>query len=346
MSNIKTITLGGAEQEVKLAGQNCDIRNDGVDAIYASAKANINAGDDGVLSIPAGQAAKLLDCRGTVYLLGTGTVLLCGNDYSELVFKSAPAGGGGGEDIVARNAITALTAEVADNTADITLLKGSVVGYNLVINPDFAINQRGASEYTTAGYTVDRWKNRSAVTKVTVLDKGIRCECNDGIPASQNILTQTSEHDLSSFGGSLTISANIADCAITGDGYFAIVARIGDESNSYLGNVFVKATDSVTGILSSTMQIPDGAKKLSILVDVYGASAGDYIDLEWIKLENSEFTTPFMPPEPEAELAKCQRYYQVRTTGDIDPVDLRPSMAEITDIAEREDGNYGYTAEL
>ena len=30
-------------------------------------------------------------------------------------------------------------------------------GDNLLINPDFKINQRGLSEYTSIGYTVDRW---------------------------------------------------------------------------------------------------------------------------------------------------------------------------------------------
>ena len=342
----KTITLGGTEQEVKIAGQNCDVRNDGADVIYASAKANIDAGGDGVLSIPAGQAAKLLDCRGTVYLLGTGTALICGNDYSELVFKCAAAAGGGGEDTVARNAITALTTKVTDNTTDIALLKDSAVGYNLVVNPDFAINQRGASEYTTSGYTVDCWKNRSVATKITVLDNGIRCECNDGAPSSLNILSQISEYDLSNFSGSLTLSVNIADCAIAADGYFAVVARIGNEANSFLANAFVRAANGVAGMFSNTVHIPEGAKKLSILVDVYGASAGDHIDLEWIKLENSALATPFIPPEPATELEKCQRYYQVRTSGDIDPVDLRPTMAEITDITEREDGKYAYIAEL
>ncbi len=98
MANIKTIVLSGAEEAVELYGGNCDIRNDGTDTVYASAEAGITAGADGVLSIPAGGAAKLLDCEGTVHLLGTGSVMLCGNDYSELVFKSAAtssAGGGG-----------------------------------------------------------------------------------------------------------------------------------------------------------------------------------------------------------------------------------------------------------
>lgn len=96
MANIKTIVLSGAEEAVELNGTNCDIRNDGADTVYASANAGVTAGADGVLSIPAGGAAKLLDCEGTVYLLGTGSVMLCGNDYAESVFKSAATSSGGG----------------------------------------------------------------------------------------------------------------------------------------------------------------------------------------------------------------------------------------------------------
>lgn len=105
----KTIALTGAEIEVDISGQNCDIRNDGTGVVYASTTVGITAGADGVLSIPAGGAAKLLDSGGTVYLLGAGSVLLCGNDYAELVFKTAAtsSGEGGTEDLVARNAIEA-----------------------------------------------------------------------------------------------------------------------------------------------------------------------------------------------------------------------------------------------
>lgn len=96
MANIKNITLTGTETEVKLSGTNCDIRNDSEDIVYASANAGVAAGADGVLPVPAGGSAKLLDCSGTVYLLGTGAVVLCGNDYSTSVFNSAAASGGVG----------------------------------------------------------------------------------------------------------------------------------------------------------------------------------------------------------------------------------------------------------
>jgi len=123
----KTIALTGAEIEVDISGQNCDIRNDGTGVVYASAKSGITAGADEVLSIPAGQAAQCKDTAGTVYLLGAGTVMLCGHDGNELVFKTAASasGGGGTEDLVARNAIEThagntaihLTSEQLDETA-------------------------------------------------------------------------------------------------------------------------------------------------------------------------------------------------------------------------------------
>lgn len=101
-----TATLSGTEQEVRISGQNCDVRNDSVEIVYASARPGIVSGADGVVSIPAGAAVKVLDTRGKIFLLGAGSVMLCGNDYSELVFKYAPTcGGESGADEQARAAI-------------------------------------------------------------------------------------------------------------------------------------------------------------------------------------------------------------------------------------------------
>lgn len=41
----------------------------------------------------------------------------------------------------------------------------------------------------------------------------------------------------------------------------------------------------------------------------------------------------------------CQRYYQVRTANDIDPLDMRPVMAAITGV-KQVTGGYAYIAEL
>ena len=102
----KTITLTGAEIAVTgLDGANAHIRNDGADVIYAAKAAGISAGADGVLGIPAGQAATVYGISGTVYMLGTGSAQIISNDYSELPFKTSTASGGSAVDEVARAAI-------------------------------------------------------------------------------------------------------------------------------------------------------------------------------------------------------------------------------------------------
>ena len=157
----KTITLTGAETRVDYSGgANAWLRNDGSEVIYGAAVPGITAGSDGVVSIPAGQSAPVYGAYGTVYLLGTGSVQLIGSDYSTNPFKTSAQSGGSGADSVARAAITAH----AGNT-EIHVTAAEKSGWdglsnpNLLINPDFAVNQRGQSTYTGISaytYTVDR----------------------------------------------------------------------------------------------------------------------------------------------------------------------------------------------
>ena len=105
-----------------------------------------------------------------------------------------------------------------------------------------------------------------------------------------------------------------------------------------------------------TITLPDGndvrmyrgstVDSFSLLCQVRVYSGKSVSDLRTLKLELGGIATPLCPPDPAVELAKCQRYYQIRSTGDIPAVDLRPSMATIKDIKLREDGNYEYIAEL
>lgn len=323
MANIKTILLSGTEQEIIIAGNNCDIRNDSADTIYAANRSGVTAGEDGVLSIPAGQAAKLLDINGTVYLLGSGSVQLCGNDYSEPVFKSAAAAGGGTEDAVARNAISTLTVEVTENTDDLTELRSCISNHNLLLNPDLTVNQYGtttvevsASDYS---YICDRWKAKAA--------------SGTGIVTYEN--------------GNVTLGAGCA-----------MIQRL--ENAASLNGMTLALSAMVNGELISGSFVWDAAKNYAAVtngtvllaysgnaryIQVYNTSASNAV-ISSVKLEIGTAPTVHIPTIISEELAKCQRYYQVHTTGDIDPVDLRPSMAEITDIVQREDGNYGYIAEL
>lgn len=106
MSNL-TISLTGSEVKVEFYGTNAWLRNDGTSTIYAGRKPSVVSGADGVVSVPAGGSAPVFDAHGTVYLTGTGSVLLIGSDYSENPFKSSAQAGGSGADEVARAAIEA-----------------------------------------------------------------------------------------------------------------------------------------------------------------------------------------------------------------------------------------------
>lgn len=103
----KTITLMGKEEKVEYnGGSNAWLRNDGTGVIYAAKTAEIVAGADDVISVPAGQSAPVYGADGKVYLLGTGSVQLIGSDYSTNPFKmSTSSGGSGGVDEQARAAI-------------------------------------------------------------------------------------------------------------------------------------------------------------------------------------------------------------------------------------------------
>ncbi len=109
---IKTITLAGTETRAAYSGgANAWLRNDSTGTVYASAAPGVTAGADGVVSIPAGGKAVIYGACGAVYLLGTGSVLLVGSDYTASPFESSAASGGSGADEVARAAIEAHEAD-------------------------------------------------------------------------------------------------------------------------------------------------------------------------------------------------------------------------------------------
>lgn len=336
MADIKTIALNGAEISVDITGDNCDIRNDGTEVVYASAMSGVTAGADGVLSIPAGGAAKLLDTAGAVYLLGTGSVQLCGNDYEELVFKSAAsASGGGGEDTVARTAINthAANAEIHLTAEDaIAVAATTISNPNLLINPDFKVNQRGATEYSgLSGYCVDAWVRNVDVT-VNVTEDGISLEYST---ETNPTIYQRIENPERFCGKAITISAFVGDTVVHATGTVPNSLATNDVLfRAYLKDVSTDYSDSDAHI---RLQVNNN-QLLFVLAELPMVNGA--------KLELGSVATSFTPPDPATELAKCQRYYQIHTTGDIDPVDLRPSMRIAPTVTQLGDGNYAYSAEL
>lgn len=335
----KTIALSGAEIRADYSGgTNAWLRNDGTATVYASTTPGITAGADGTASIPAGQAMRIDGTCGTVYLLGTGSVQLVGSDYTACPFKTS-ARGGSGADSVARAAIEAHAADADIHVTATEKAAWNAVNYsnpNLLINPDFRINQRGQAEYTS-GYTVDRWYSPGKCSAAPI-SGGVKLTSTVTASSTTHAFWQDFEFPLPP--GKYTLSLKAADVTGVWAARIRTVTAAGDYVDSYYTPRLQAGINSVTVDLSDSEYI----SAVSIGFNK-GTEAGNSLKLAWAKLEGGSLATPFVPPDYAAELAKCQRFYQVRTTNDIDPLDIRPSMRTITDI-KQVTGGYAYVAEL
>lgn len=335
----KTIVLTGEEIRADYSGgTNAWLRNDGTATVYASTAPGVTAGADGVVSIPAGQAAAIYGACGAVYLLGTGSVMLVGSDYTACPFKTSAQSGGSGADSVARAAIEAHAGNADIHvTADEKAYWNTLSGKNELDNPDFRVNQRGQNEYST-GYTVDRWYISTDKCKAAPETNGIRLTATATLTSNTHAFWQNNEFPLPP--GKYTLSLKAADVTGVWAARIRTVTAAGDYVDSYYTPRLQAGINSVTVDLSDSEYI----SAVSIGFNK-GTEAGNSLKLAWAKLEGGSLATPFVPPDYAAELAKCQRFYQVRTTNDIDPLDIRPSMRTITDI-KQVTGGYAYVAEL
>ena len=334
----KTIALTGAEIRADYSGgTNAWLRNDGTATVYASTAPGVTAGADGVVSIPAGQAVRIDGACRTVYLLGTGSIQLVGSDYTACPFKTSAYFGGSGADSVARAAIEAHAADTDIHvTADEKAYWNTLSGKNDLDNPDFRVNQRGQNEYST-GYTVDRWYSPGKCSAAPI-SGGVKLTSTVTASSTTHAFWQNFEFPLPP--GKYTLSLNVLEVSGVWAARIRTVTAAGDYVDSYYTPRLQAGINSVTVDLSDSEYI----SAVSIGFNK-GTEAGNSLKLAWAKLEGGSLATPFVPPDYAAELAKCQRFYQVRTTNDIDPLDIRPSMRTITDI-KQVTGGYAYVAEL
>ena len=171
---------------------------------------------------------------------------------------------------------------------------------NLLDNPNFKINQRGQSEYTTTDksiYTVDRWMI-SPGSKFDVVNSvfswGEDYDTGDGY-IQQNIENPT---DLQ--GKVVTLSAEFE--TNTDDVTVAIYSHDGSDYT------VVKGLSSRNGVISVTTTIPKNSQIIFVRI-IGDISTGTFVP-KWAKLELGSVATPFIPPDPATELVKCQRYFE------------------------------------
>ena len=301
----KTIALTGAEIRADYSGgTNAWLRNDGTATVYASTAPAVTPGADGTVSIPAGQAVRIDGACRTVYLLGTGSIQLVGSDYTACPFKTSALSGGSGADSVARAAIEAHAADADIHvTADEKAYWNTLSGKNDLDNPDFRVNQRGLSEYST-GYTVDRWYISTDKCKAAPETNGIRLTATATLTSNTHAFWQNNEFPLAP--GKYTLSLSVLEVS----GVWSARIRTVNASGDYVDSYYTSALHE--GVNKVSVDLPDGEYISAVSIGLNkGTEAGNSLKLAWVKLESGSLATPFVPPDYAAELAKCQRYLYV-----------------------------------
>ncbi len=320
------IVLNGREEKIIVRNYYAIIKNGSGDEVHVSKNEDIASSSEGVTTIPdGGTACFSVPYNGLFYLLGNGEVEILGTDH-------AVADGG---------TYLPLYGTAADADRLGGLLPSVYLDHvNLLCNPDFAVNQRGATEYTS-GYSVDRWSVGTGLMVTVGEHLKISRTAIGGYPQ----FFQNTEY-IPQAGQMLTLSCRYK----TVSGVFRLSLRFFGESGHLLGvRTETFDTDGEWHTTSITGTTPEGCTGVTVSIHDLGgdvATLDDAVELQYIKLETDGVATAFVSPDPTLEMLKCQRFYQVHTAGDIAAVDLRPQMRDEPTVTLRADGYYAYSADL
>ena len=197
---------------------------------------------------------------------------------------------------------------------------------NLLDNSDFRnpVNQRGQTSYSGTVYGIDRWIGNDANSVQTISDKGII--------ATGSYMAQILEKK--HIGVTLTI------CAKDANGGIAIATCTVPQATGY---AWLCTNTSETGTFAGIMQTDTGVLRANVQNPVGVA-------IEWAALYEGEYTAETLPEYRGkgygAELAECQRYYQIRSANNIAAVDMRPTMRLSSPTITSVSGGYAYSADL
>lgn len=187
-----------------------------------------------------------------------------------------------------------------------------VVSPNILINSNLQdpINQRGidlaTGETVTSGdYTVDRWYVLHNVTTATIKQEtGLRLTATTAGSGTVIQLAQKIEDYEALQGKTVTVSARVR--SNTSAAYLEMYDGVGATTDAHTGGggwEILTVTRSISA--SATADTRPSVKTNSSLSD------GNYVEIDWIKLEVGPVATKWVVPDPAIELSRCERYYQV-----------------------------------
>ena len=174
---------------------------------------------------------------------------------------------------------------------------------NLLTNPDFRVNQRGMTEYSS-GYSADRWFIEGNKCTVTAGADGVLIKSAIKLDSNAHVFWQKAENPLAP--GKYTLSLNVLEVSGVWSARIRTVNASGDYVDSYYTSVLHNGVNKVSVDLSEGEYI----SAVSVGINA-GTEVGNSVKLAWVKLELGSAATPFVPPDPATELLKCQRYFTI-----------------------------------
>ncbi len=176
---------------------------------------------------------------------------------------------------------------------------------NLLINPNFEVNQYGSTTYSDAGYTFDRWKLYNAtITKTTngITYSKAKSATYDGI--LDNFVGQSLENEISDV---ITISMKISSIS----GTFRIeVMKKGGDSLYRKDAVIGKKEFSTNGIQTFTLDCTSNPMQI---LRIGATTTSSSCNIEWVKLERNSIATSFVKPSFSDEYVRCMWFGQMIT---------------------------------
>ncbi len=316
-------TLDGTDKEIRVQGRYASVKNNGTETVYASSTPDLELNAADVVSIQAGESVIVRDCRKKLYVRGSGQIAVVSGNEPVNFFKPAPKGDGGGGDGITQQQLNDTLKTYATNTSVDDKLEdyakkdeiptslpadggnADTVGGksaeeliqsnpNLLLNPDFKVNQRGLDTYTGIDYTVDRWQSISGGVITTVNTDGSISLLRDAA-VSNNENSQISQLVGVLTGQTVTLSGCINDTikhltiTVPESGTFSRSLNFYDSQDTLVATIILYGADV--------------QKHVRFYVKCY--STTEAINVKWTKLELGAVATPFVPPNITEETLKC-----------------------------------------